>query len=147
MTAHNAPDLDPCEAAARDAFATARTCARTLRQTIILSLPSRDRLSAQALCAEIDAQTIFEQKTVNLLDGVIETVSTRIDEGTKEATGFVADEHHIDGGALVTYRDRTPDAEILAGALPDLCTLRDSIHAVQDLIRARRVVQRLEDHG
>ncbi|PQO21986.1 hypothetical protein C2I36_15385 [Rhodobacteraceae bacterium WD3A24] len=143
MTGFDLKDHDNIEGIAIDAFATSRDCATGLRVDVLPNLPPSERPRAQALLADIEARRIFERKTLNLLEGVIDTISRRVLDGTEEIEGFHADDCHADGGAMVTQRLRTETADDLARALPLLLALRDSIHAVHDAMHAIHAVDKL----
>lgn len=119
--------------------ADAICCSASLRVDVLPNLPPRERPRVESLLADIEARQIFEQKTINLLEGVIETVSQRILDGTEEVEGFVADECHVDGGAMVSKRLRSETADDLARALPLLLGLRDSVYSVHDAMHASRL--------
>jgi hypothetical protein len=143
MTGFNLKDYEDIEGIAIDAFALSRDCVTGLRVDVLPNLPPRERPRVERLLADIEARQIFEQKTTNLLEGVIETISQRILDGTDEVAVFVADECHVDGGAVDSKRLRTDAANDLARALPLLLGLRDSVYAVHDAMHAIHAVDKL----
>ncbi|GAW37387.1 hypothetical protein RA2_04470 [Roseovarius sp. A-2] len=136
-------DYDDVEGIAIDAFALSRDCVTGLRVDVLPNLAPRERPRVESLLADIEARQIFEQKTINLLEGVIETISQRILDGTDEVEGFVADECHVDGGAVDSKRLRTEVANDLARALPLLLGLRDNVYAAHDAMHAIHAVDKL----
>ena len=91
----------------------------------------------------IGRQRIFNEATLNQLEGLIDIVSRRILDGTTTAEQFVADECHVDGGGTHTHQERTAEAEALSRALPCLIDLREHLHAVFDLMHAIRALDEL----
>lgn len=136
--------FDTVEVRAADAFAASRDCADALRHDVIPNLQKpRDRRGAERLISAIERQRIFDQDTRNELEGLIETVSRRILDGTTTTEQFVADDCHIDGGGGYMHRQQTEEADALARALPFLLALNDYIHDVFDLMHAIRALDEL----
>jgi len=124
--------MDRLEQCAARALGQGRAV-RTLLDTVVLpALPPAGRGPASRLRRRIDRGEIFDEAFLEQLDAVTASLRRRVEDGTHR--GWHSDEHHVDGGYVVTGRDGT--ASDLAAALPVLDALATAVAETLDAAKA-----------
>ncbi|MGG7644774.1 hypothetical protein ACQ5SP_08230 [Rhodovulum sp. YNF3179] len=131
---------DHIDTLAASAFAQARSCAEVLREEVIPRIGTADAETAERVVSAIERRQVFDEAVLADIDLLVDTLTGYIEAGTTAANQVIADEHHIEGGVVLTRTRRTRDAEALARAVSGIDGLRQTLLGVHDAMHAERAL-------
>jgi len=134
--------LDNLDQFVAEAIAAARFADTALAEDIIPYLPTMHRPFAKGVRNLTGPDRLFEVKTLPDLEALIELMERAIANGTIEETVYDNSPENVSCDGW-TRRQRDEAAEALSRGLIVILELRDMLHAVQDLLATRRVLERM----
>ena len=125
------------------AFDSARVCVTALEEDVLPVVAPDTGRAAARLLRHCQASTIFERGVLADLMELVEVMAAEIAAGTEMVTRYDYDPDNVSADTSYTQRQRTPEADRLAGALPLLLELCQLLNYVHDTLRAEAALKAL----